>query len=84
MNLLKQIHQINDYMKTVDVEEFKNKIDEYIKIARTEEIKITSKGKPIFTIVPNNSELIKRWESIIGTLPKEALEAFDNKEIDRK
>ena len=48
------------------------------------EIKITSKGKPIFTIVPNNSELIKRWESIIGTLPKEALEAFDNKEIDRK
>lgn len=71
-------------MKIVDVEELKNNIDNYIKIAKTEKIGVIDKGKTIFIIYPNNCKLIKRWNTMFGTIPEEGMVFVDNKEIDRE
>ena len=45
--------------------------------SQKEEIIVTHRGSQIFTIVPKKVELKKRWESLFGTLPPEAVNDDD-------
>lgn len=64
-------------MCEISATEFKTHFGKYIEIAKNEEIIVTHRGKPIFTIVPKKEDLRKRWESYFGLLPKEALNDND-------
>ena len=59
-------------MCEITATELKRKFGKYMKIAQKEEIVVTHRGKPIFTIVPQKTDLVKRWESYFGILPLEA------------
>ena len=59
--------------------EFQRNIDKYIVIGQRDEIMVTCKGKPIFTIVPEKLKLLKKWESFYNTLPESALTDKDIK-----
>ena len=69
------------YMCEITATELKTHFGKYMDIAQKEEILVTHRGKPIFTIVPKREDLKRRWESYFGCLPKEAV---DDNEIDRE
>lgn len=68
-------------MCEITATEFKTHFGKYMEIAKKEEIIVTHRGRPIFTIVPRKTDLLKRWESYSGLLPKSAL---SDKDIDRE
>lgn len=68
-------------MCEITATEFKTHFGKYMELGQNEEIIVTHRGKPIFTIVPKKEDLTKRWESYFGMLPNEA---FDNKDINRE
>ena len=68
-------------MCEITATEFKTHFGKYMEIAKNEEILVTHRGKPIFTIVPKKEDLLKRWDSYFGILPKEAK---DDKNIERE
>lgn len=68
----------------IDIKELEKNLDHYIDVAKETTIEVTKDGKRIFTIVPEKVRLMQEWESLFGTLPEEAYEAFINKEISRE
>ena len=59
-------------MITITTEEFKNNFEKYHQLGQLEEIIVTSKGKPIYVIIPIQIKKIREMESIFGVLPKNA------------
>ena len=59
-------------MCTITATEFKRNFGKYNKLAETEEIIITSHGKPIYSVQPISIKKMKDLESIFGVLPEEA------------
>ena len=68
-------------MCEITATELKTHFGKYMEIAQKEEIVVTLRGKPIFTIVPKREDLLKRWESYFGLLPSKAINDTD---IDRE
>ena len=60
-------------MVTVSIEELKKHLDKYIELAKEEEIVVTNNGKNIFSLVPKKIMIREKWDSLSGSLPKEAL-----------
>ena len=67
-------------MRTITATEFKENFGKYAKLGQTEEIKVTLRGKPVFRIVAEEQRLRKEWDSLFGSLPKEAYD----EEVDRE
>ena len=53
--------------------ELKRNFGKYVIKGQTEKIQVTHRGRIIFTIVPEKEKLLGEWETLFGTLPKEAL-----------
>ena len=68
-------------MCTITATEFKRNFGKYVLLGQTERIEVTHRGKAIFTIIPEKEKLLAEWESLFGSLPKEALTDDD---IDRE
>ena len=68
-------------MRTITATEFKQHFGKYLEIGQREQIKVTCRGKAVFTIVPEKQELLSKWEQLFGTLPIEP-NAEDN--VDRE
>lgn len=68
-------------MCEITATELKTHLGKYMELGKREEIVVTHRGKPIFTIVPRKEEIAKKWEALFGVLPPEA--AKDN-DIDRE
>ena len=68
-------------MIKITVEEFQNRIDEFVQKGVPEKIQVTHNDKPIFTIVPETETILDDWDKIFGTLPKEAV---TDKDIDKE
>ena len=68
-------------MITITATELKRSLGKYVILGQKERIKVTHRGKPIFTIVPQKEILLSEWENLFGMLPKEAL---DDDDIDRE
>lgn len=64
-------------MCEITATEFKKHFGKYMELGQKEEIIVTHRGSQIFTIVPKKVELKKRWESLFGTLPPEAVNDDD-------
>ena len=69
-----------DNMCTITATELKENLGKYIKLAQTEEIDVTLRGKPAFTIVPKKQKLLKEWDRLFGCLPKEAYDEEADRE----
>lgn len=68
-------------MWKVTVTEFKRNFDKYLIIGQHEKIQVAYKGKPIFTIAPEKSKMLDKWDALFGVLSKEAL---NDETIDRE
>ena len=68
-------------MCEITATEFKKHFGKYMALGQEEEIIVTHRGDQIFTIVPKKVDLKRRWESIFGILP---IEALDDDDIDRE
>ena len=68
-------------MCEITATELKRNFGKYMDLGQKEEIVVTHRGKPIFKIIPQKVDLAKRWESVFGTLPREA---FGDNDIDRE
>ena len=68
-------------MCEITATELKTHLGKYLKMGQVEEIVVTHRGKPIFTIVPRKEDLKKRLQSYVGLLPEEAV--FDH-DVDRE
>lgn len=60
-------------MCEITATELKRNFGKYMELGQKEEIVVTHRGKEIFTIIPKKTKLMKRWESLFGVLPEEAL-----------
>ncbi|MCQ3034688.1 MAG: type II toxin-antitoxin system Phd/YefM family antitoxin [Bacilli bacterium] len=60
-------------MCTITATEFKQHFGKYLELGKREQIKVTHRGKVVFTIVPEKQELISKWDQLFGSLPKEAI-----------
>ena len=68
-------------MTTITTDEFKSNIDYYISHELQEEIAVTKNGETLFYITPKKVRLLCDFESMFGSLPREAY--FDT-DIDRE
>jgi len=66
-------------MCTITATEFKTHFGKYLELGQKEQIKVTHRGKVVFSIVPENIQNLNKWESLFGILPKEALTDKDIK-----
>lgn len=64
-------------MCEITATELKTHLGKYMELGKKEQIIVTHRGKPIFTIVPRKEEIAKRWESLFGILPAEAVTDTD-------
>lgn len=62
--------------------ELKRNYGKYVKMAETQEIQVTKRGKVIFTIVPNTQKRLKDIETLFGILPCDATIGKDPNERD--
>lgn len=60
-------------MRTITATEFKQHFGKYLELGQKEQIKVTHRGKIVFTIIPEKEELLNKWEHLFGSLPKDAL-----------
>jgi prevent-host-death family protein len=68
-------------MCEITATEFKRNFGKYMDLGQKEEIMVTHRGKPIFKIIPQKVDLAKRWESLFGTLSRDA---FSDDNINRE
>ena len=59
-------------MCTISTTEFKKNFGKYIELGQKEEIKVTKRGKVIFTIAPESLMLLEEAKKYLGILPKDA------------
>jgi prevent-host-death family protein len=69
-------------MCTINATEFRNNFRKYVDLAEMEEVKVTRRGKLIFTIVPAKCERIEKAKSFFNMLPKDATIGIDLNERD--
>ena len=68
-------------MFTITATELKENLGKYMILGQTEEIEVTNRGKVVFYITPQRLKLMQEWESLFGSLPREA---YDDEDIDRE
>ena len=68
-------------MCTITATELKENLGKYMILGQTEEIEVTNRGKVVFYITPQRLKLMQEWESLFGSLPREA---YDDEDIDRE
>ena len=68
-------------MCTITATELKENLGKYMILGQTEEIEVTNRGKLVFYITPQRLKLMQEWESLFGSLPREA---YDDDDIDRE
>ena len=68
-------------MCTITATELKENLGKYMILGQTEEIEVTNRGKVVFYITPQRLKLMEEWESLFGSLPREA---YDDEDIDRE
>ena len=56
-------------MCTISTTEFKNNFEKYIELGQKEIIKVTKRGKVIFSIVPEKVSLVDEATSYLDMLP---------------
>ena len=59
-------------MCTITATEFRNNFGKYNAIAQKEMVVVTSRGKEIYTIVPQKIKDLNTFMSFVGRLPKNA------------
>ncbi|MCQ2742304.1 MAG: type II toxin-antitoxin system prevent-host-death family antitoxin [Bacilli bacterium] len=65
-------------MCTVTATEFKRSFGKYLKLAATETISVTHRGKIVFTCVPEKRNLVEKIESFFGIIKEEvSLDSID-------
>ena len=57
--------------------EFKNNYGKYALLAEKEEIQVTKRGVPVFTLVPAVKSDLQLLEGFFGTLPSDATIGID-------
>ena len=68
-------------MCTITATELKENLGKYMILGQTEEIEVTNRGKVVFYITPQRLKLMQEWDSLFGSLPREA---YDDEDIDRE
>ncbi len=76
------VHKEYMVMHIITSTEFKNNFGKYIELAQREEIKVTKRGRVIFTIVPERLSLMEEAVSYLNMLPPEASIGKDPNERD--
>lgn len=64
-------------MRIITSTEFKNNYGKYVSLAETEEIQVTKRGVPVFTLVPAAKSDLQLMESFFGSLPTDAAIGVD-------
>lgn len=59
-------------MCTITATEFRNNFGKYNALAQKEMVVVTSRGKEIYTIVPQKAKDLDTFMSFVGRLPKSA------------
>ena len=68
-------------MHTITATELKENLGKYMILGQKEEIEVTNRGKVVFYITPQRLKLMEEWESLFGSLPREA---YDDDDIERE
>ena len=68
-------------MCTITATELKENLGKYMILGQTEEIEVTNRGKVVFYITPQKFKLMKEWDALFGSLPREA---YYDDDIDRE
>ena len=68
-------------MLVISKDEFQTNIDKYIVLGQEEEIQIMDQDKVLFYIEPKKVVMLRKVESMFGSLPREA---YYDTDIDRE
>ena len=80
-NVWYHLYILINNMLTINVRDLKENIDKYIELAQEEEIEVVEKDKVLFYITPKSVYLLREWEKLFGSLPREA---YYDDDIDRE